>query len=315
VAGLHLTGHMPGILSFKLDKIFFRNMIKDTYHYQTIAAEQSEWRIAQGSKIAERDIFTSLLEARDPQTGLGMTLEEIISEAGLLIIAGYTSSASAVTSTLFYLLNYPDALAYLQNELLNQFDNVEEIRGGPKLQSCCYLKACIDESMRLSPGVGGLLPREVLPGGITVDGEFFPPGTDIGVARYAIQHEEAYFPDPFAFKPSRWLTPEEYPDGGFNAQKVLLAKAASSPFSSGRSSCVGKTLAYQEMTIIIARMVWLFDMRLDPEGELTTPYKGVYVDKKRYIEFPTFDGFVATHNGPMIQFKLRDGVALPLEGY
>jgi hypothetical protein len=106
---------------------------------------------------------------------------------------------------------------------------------------------------------------------------------------------------------------EEYPNGGFTPQQVLLAKTASSPFSSGRSSCVGKYLAYQEMTIIVARMVWLFVMRLDPEAELENPYKGVYVDKERHTEFPTFDGFVATHNGPMVQFKLRDRVALPLE--
>ncbi len=31
--------------------------------------------------------------------------------------------------------------------------------------------------MRLSPGVGGVLPREVLPGGLHIEGHHFPEGT------------------------------------------------------------------------------------------------------------------------------------------
>lgn len=55
--------------------------------------------------------------------------------------------------------------------------------------------------MRLSPAVGALLPREILEGGLIVDGEYFPAGVDIGVPIYSVHHHEAYYPEPFEFKP------------------------------------------------------------------------------------------------------------------
>jgi len=62
--------------------------------------------------------------------------------------------------------------------------------------------ACLDEAMRLSLAVGGLLPRETLGDGLFADGEWFPAGIDIGVPHYALQHNELYHPDSFEFDPS-----------------------------------------------------------------------------------------------------------------
>lgn len=71
--------------------------------------------------------------------------------------------------------------------------------------------------MHLSLGVGGILPREVLPGGIGIGGgERFPSGTDIGVLCYAIHHNHVYFPNPFVFKPERWLLRGKF-EGGVSA--------------------------------------------------------------------------------------------------
>lgn len=182
VGGLNMMGHMQGILDWKIDKVFFRGATEGTYKYQELSADQSKWRMEHASEIKERDLFGSLLEARDPETGRGFTQEELISEAGLLIIAGSQTSATAITSTLFYLLEYPECLEKVRTEILAAFNELEDIRGGAMIQSCHYLRACLDESMRLSPGVGGILPREVLSGGMKVDGEYFPPGTDVSVA-------------------------------------------------------------------------------------------------------------------------------------
>ena len=51
--------------------------------------------------------------------------------------------------------------------------------------------------MRLSPGVGGVLPRDVL----LVEGNLFPEGTVVATCHYSIHHNEAYYPDPFTFNP------------------------------------------------------------------------------------------------------------------
>lgn len=44
-------------------------------------------------------------------------------------------------------------------------------------------------------------------------------------------------------------------------------RGASQPFSLGSRNCLGKSLAYNEMRVILARLLWNFDLRLCPESE------------------------------------------------
>lgn len=93
------------------------------------------------------------------------------------MIAGSDTTATALSATMFYLARNPDKLATLKNEIRGAFNNVSEIVSGKQLTDCNYLKACVDEAMRLAPPVPGLLPREVTaPEGIVVDGVFLPQG-------------------------------------------------------------------------------------------------------------------------------------------
>ena len=98
---------MPGILKLKLDKVIFRKLTKGTYQYHALSKSQTEWRLKQQKGEATRDLFAALLQARDPESGRGFTQEEIIAEAGLLMIAGSSTLALAIAATLFYCLHYP----------------------------------------------------------------------------------------------------------------------------------------------------------------------------------------------------------------
>jgi cytochrome P450 len=132
---------------------------------------------------------------------------------------------------------------------------VEEIKLGHKLESCRYLKATIEETLRFSPSLPGVLPREVLPGGLMVDNRFFfPPGVEVSVPVYALHHNAQYFPDPDVWKPERWL-PNEVGEEG-----VKKSYEAFTPFSYGSRQCIGKRLTYVELWITVARAVYLFDM-------------------------------------------------------
>jgi cytochrome P450 len=290
---------MPAILQLKLDQLLFPKLVKDIYRFEALSKSQSDWRIKQ-QNLKARDFFAALLEATDPKTGRGFSHDELISEAGLLIIAGSDTMATGITSTIFYLLHYPLTLLRLQNEVRGAFDNIEEVRAGSRLNSCRYLVACLDEAMRLTPGVGSLLPRETLAGGIIIDGEYFPKGIDLGVPHYCIQHNEEYYPEPFKFKPERWLV-----EASTTPTDIAIAQSAFCPFSLGRASCIGKTIAYQEMSIILARAIWLYDMRLQPgpgssvgEGRPDLGYGRMLKD-----EFQVHDNFTSTHRGPLVEFK------------
>ena len=244
------------------------------------------------------------MEAKDPETGLKLSHEDLISEAALLIVAGSGTTVTSITATIFYLLHHVDAKKTLESEIRETFDAVEDIRIGPKLASCRFLTCCLDEAMRMSPAVGSILPREILPGGLVVDQEWFPPGVDIGVPHYALHHDPNCFPDPFSFKPERWL--ERGVAGASSKAEVALAQSAFAAFGVGRTSCVGKYLAYQEMSLVIARLVWLYDMRLQDGSTAGEGRLGLGQGRHRRNEFQLADRFVGTHEGPMAVFKRRN---------
>ncbi len=155
--------------------------------------------------------------------------------------------------------------------------------------------------MRLSPPVGGLLPREVLPGGITIDGHHFPAGTDVGTPHYAIHHKEEYFPEAFAYKPERWIV-----GSGVSAESAALAHSAFCPFSVGPRGCIGKGIAYLELSIALARVVWLYDIRLAVNGpRVGEGSPGLEWGRRRTDEYQSFDAFVSMKDGPLVEFRAR----------
>lgn len=308
---------MPEIVTFRLHKIFFQNLIAGIARFTSLSASTFQWRFAQENC---NDVFSALLQARDEKTGRGFSTDQLISEAGLLTIAGSDTTVSATTAIFFYLSHYPSCRSRLEKEIRSTFASIEDIRIGTQLASCHYLLACIEETLRLSPPVGSTLMREVLPGGLTVDGEWFPPGTDIAVPHYALHHDEQYYPDPFTFKPQRWLskdssetidvgldleTPNDAQDKASSSPESLAASAFTA-FGVGRTSCIGKYLAYQEISLVVARTLWGFDMRLEPGSTLGEGSKKLGTGRQRRKEFQTWDRFVSMHEGPVLQFKRRE---------
>lgn len=293
---------MPLLFKLHLHHILLRPLANGIKQLSAISDEITKWRISQGEQLAGKDLFSALLEAKDPETGQGFTQAELVSEAGLLIVGGTDTTITGITATIFYLVTNPSVLTHLEHEIRTEFSDIEDIRIGPQLERCCYLSSCITESLRLTPPVGSILPREVLPGGLTVDGTWFPPGTDLGVPHYALHHSEEHFPAPFEFRPERWLAKASVGGEQFssNMEKAQTqTHAAFTAFGLGRTSCIGKHLAYQEMSLVLARIVWLYEMRLAPSPG---GGKGAGPAAK---QFPTLDRFVSSHDGPMVQFRLK----------
>ena len=299
---------MPELLLLKLDRLIFRRIIEGVDRFTSLAKEMFEWRLAQGK---QDDLFGALLEAKDSESEQRLSTAQLVSEAGLLIIAGSDTTITAMTATVFYLLHFPSTLVHLQAEIRKTFADVDEICIGDELSSCRYLHACINEAMRLTPSIGSTLMREILPGGLVIDGQWFPPGTDVGVPHYALHHDEEHFPDPFNFKPERWLKADQ---GNSSADSIAdklspaglereMTAAAFTPFGVGRTSCIGRYLAYQEMLLTVASIVRQYDMRLQPGSSTGEGNPKLGLGRQRINEFQTLDRFVSMHEGPIVQFR------------
>ena len=83
-------------------------------------------------------------------------------------------------ATFFYSTVNPEAYAKLVAEIQDTFCCLDDIRSGSLLDSCVFLSACIEESMRMSPPTPRAPWREVEYGGAEVDGQYIPEGCDVG---------------------------------------------------------------------------------------------------------------------------------------
>ena len=178
---------------------------------------------------------------------------------------GGDTTGTGLTVFFFYITHNLEAYRKLAEEIRSTFSSATEITSGPKLASCKYLRACIDETLRMSPSVTGNIWRQQAPddtGPFIVDGHVIPRGTDVSISTYALHHNPAYFPDPYAYKPERWLESD--------TERKRLMNKAFCPFSIGYRGCAGKTVAYVEMSLAIAKAFFYFDVERAPgkDGEL-----------------------------------------------
>ncbi|KAI0141897.1 isotrichodermin C-15 hydroxylase [Xylariaceae sp. FL1272] len=304
-----ICGTMRLVEKLHLDRVLFPKIATGRAKYMAYSRGQLERRTQLGDDTDRRDFFYHLLKARDPETGQGFATPELWAESNLLIIAGSDTTSTSIAATIFYLVRNPTALQKVTNEIRSTFSDVEEIHNGSQLNSCHYLRACIDEAMRLTPAVGGIAPREVLPGGITIDGEFIPAGIVVGTPHYTIHHNPLYYPQPFLYSPQRWITgssaPSKMSGDPVTERDVTVAQSAFCPFSVGPRGCIGKGLAYIEMSTTLARTLFLYDMRKASGFDPAEGRKELGWGRHREGEYQTIDQFTSLKDGPMVEFRRR----------
>jgi cytochrome P450 len=221
----------------------------------------------------------------------------------LLTVTGTDTTSTALASCLFYLCHNARAYERAAAEVRNAFSSTEEIRMGPKMNQCAYLRACIDESMRMSPSAAGTPWRESEAGGAFIDKQFIPEGIEVGTCIYSIHHNPAYYPQPFSFLPERWLSDEAHKVN----QIPGLAHAAFNPFSIGPRSCIGKSLAYVELALALAHVLYSFDFRLavGELGEVGEGRDNAEYGRHRVDEFQLQDHITSAKDGPYVEFRPR----------
>lgn len=248
-----------------------------------------------------KDFFHWLFNAKDPETGTGYSLPELYAECELLTIAGSDTTAIVISAAFFYLSRHPSVQAKLAREISSTFSGYDEIKAGPKLQSCKYLTAFLTEAMRMSPPVPAEPSREVLEGGTTVNGHYFPQGSLVSTALWAMHYNKEYYPEPLQFRPERWIVGE----AGSTTDSVILAESAFCAFSTGSRGCVGKNMAWLEMRIVMAKMLWRYEIKQDPVNKLGGGRADARPGRREEGQYQTYEMFVSNRKGPMVQLKER----------
>ncbi|KAI1208484.1 cytochrome P450 [Annulohypoxylon truncatum] len=259
-------------------------------------------------KDAQPDFYSYVSDALAAESEEARQLD-LWTEAMFFTIAGGDTTAAAIAAAFFYLSRNPECYRKLAQEVRTTFKSSSEVRGGPALSSCHYLRACVDESLRMSPPTPSTPWRQLAPDEkddfLIIDGYPIPKGVSFGVNIYSLHHNEKYFPDPYRFSPERWLPPVPDTPESRAAQKIM--RDAFSPFSVGARSCAGKPVAYLETSLTLAKTLWHLDFELAPGvlRQVGAGRKGGESGRERPEEFQLFDQFTSAHDGPYLMFKPR----------
>ncbi|KZF21950.1 cytochrome P450 [Xylona heveae TC161] len=171
----------------------------------------------------------------------------------ILILSGVETLPGYICSILYYLLENPQYFAKASNEIRISFQSQDEITPA-STQDLPYLKSCLNEALRLSPPFVGALPRRVPPAGVTICGQFVPGGTIVGIHNWSLTHSTRYWKNPEQFRPERWLGDSAYADD---------KREYFRPFGFGPRTCVARHLVIIEAGLILAKILFEFDMELD----------------------------------------------------
>ena len=289
-----------------LDRLFATWMPANLKEYTRFVEESLGKRINEERRCdktsiesTRKDMIHYLYQAKDSETeNLGYTRAELIEECDMLTVAGSDTTSGAQAALFFYLLHNSTVLEKLKQELRKTFTDVNDIRLGSQLSSCSYLKAVIDETLRMSPPGSSDMMREVLPGGIVVNGYCFPAGTHVATAIYALHHSAELYPDPFVFRPERWISGAD-----ISEKSIALAESGFFPFSTGIRGCPGKSLAYMQLSIITARLLYKLDLKGE-EGDISGEGNSDLIWGRRDKgQFQTRDALVPVRNGPQMKFR------------
>jgi cytochrome P450 len=207
---------------------------------------------------APRDVLTSLLAAKDPETGCGMSEADIRANIVTFIAAGHETTANGLTWTLYLLSQSPQWRARAEEDADRAYDPERP----QSFERCQILRAVFEEALRLYPPVA-MLSRQA-----SADDEILgrrvPAGTVVAISPYVLHRRRGLWENPDAFDPSRFL----------GDRRERIDRFAYIPFGAGPRVCIGMGFAMQEAIIVLANLLAAFRFDL-VEGQAVMPQQRV----------------------------------------
>lgn len=132
-----------------------------------------------------------------------------------------------------------------------------------ELSKIPLLTAVLDETFRLLPPVRFNLPRIIVQNGAVIAGHHVPAGVTVSSSVYIMHRDESLFRQPLKWLPERWLP--ENPD--FSDEERRNLKDFVLPFTLGGRACIGRNLAYMELSVCIAALVMAFEWGISEDDK------------------------------------------------
>lgn len=203
----------------------------------------------------DSDIFSKMMKSSKGEE-LNLPAGEILSECSVMMNAGTDTTTAALTNSIYLIYKHPDVLAKLRKEL-DEATGTAEVPSYEELAKLPYLRACIEEALRVRPASSMGLPRTVPKGGRWIAGKFIDEDVTVSVPTYSVLRDADTFENAETYCPDRWITDDK--------EKIVKMGRAHLPFSTGPRACIGRNIAYFEQLLVIGTLIRLFDFDFESE--------------------------------------------------
>ncbi len=201
--------------------------------------QQKRAELARGD--APHDMMSVLIEATDPQTGAGLTDNELRDEVMTLMLAGHETTSMLLSWTWLLLFRNPEWKRWVAQE----WDAAPEL----DVAAVSHLprtRAVLAEAMRLYP------PAWVIDRLTTVDieagGYVIPEGEAILASQWNMHRDARFWPQVRSFRPDRWIAS----DGGYTEK--IVPRGVYFPFGFAARKCIGDRFALTEAALALAHL-------------------------------------------------------------
>ncbi|MEZ4670688.1 MAG: cytochrome P450 [Anaerolineae bacterium] len=198
------------------------------------------------------DLLNMLLDARDEETGEGMSDQQVRDEVFTVFMAGHETSATVMTWVWYLIWQHPDVERRLMRELADVLDGrTPTFDDLPRLT---YTRQIIDESVRMFPPAW-LIPRSTVSDD-AIGGMPVKAGTTVLISPYVVHRHPDFWEDAERFDPDRFA-----PDRTHTRHAYI-------PFGEGPRVCIGNNFAIMEMQLMIAMIAQTYHLSLKPGVEI-----------------------------------------------
>lgn len=232
------------MLPYNLPGFPFHSLMKNADEMERIVRKVIARKKEEG--LTGNDILSVMIQMHeeDPQR---LSERELIGHTTTMFRGGYNPSGMVLYWTLFLLSQHPEelkkVLAELDHSVKGNAPTLEE------LDHLSYVEGVLKETMRLFPA--GTWTARLAMQDFKLNSHPFPKGTWVVMSPYITHRIPEVFPDPYQFKPERWLSIHP------SAYEFM-------PFSAGPRYCIGTSLAMMQLKSAMSILLKRYRYHLKP---------------------------------------------------
>lgn len=279
----------PALSSFMQQKHTTRQKVQKLY-----AMPAEEWAGKETQPVARSLLDSTKLPPAERE------VDRVAQDAEMVLMAGTLTTASTLEHLMFWMVENPDVLLKLKEELRVVMPSINDVSNIPltTLEGLPYLTAVLKEATRLIYGNTTPHFRSNPDTPLVFEDKFksktwvIPPKTSVGMTSVILHHDERHFPNSWKFDPERWL-----------GEKGKSLDRYNVGFGKGGRICLGMNQAYGIMRLVMAQTWRLWassDASIGDEIGVLSLYNTTSHDVTMNGDF-----FIPAYNKPQgVEFKV-----------